>query len=460
MSLLRLLGLEGDEGGGSTFSSSIPETVSLHSEDSPSDSELSDFDDGPARHSSVTRAKQQQGFAQRGVVGTRNSPRQHQIQPLCYQFDPLDSCDSLCFGMGEENTSGITCLRKDGVSAFDGTNSPDFVTIAVEVSQNPLNCGGPVAANNDRLTARQATALTGGDVDSHGMNGCDDTAFPTTLENIVVGVVQRCGPEARDLGLRPGFRVASMLKCGAASKFVTVPVLNLCLVPKQLDAGDVAALISSYLPGFQALHHGRPKSIRYRRDCMKGMKVLVTGGATLDGQAVMRLARWSGAQVFVTAPQHHFPILEKLSAVTVMDDDPRVWLPELHKKMDIVVDYEFPRDFYSIRKVLAPKGRLICLNPRQRLHSIGSWMAGLEEFFERYQLSMIKRASLFDFAESFALHPEEVRCDLTFLLKLLATRQLRPRIDRYIKLRDVPRVRSEIQGRPHAGAVICEPWNE
>ena len=190
MSLLRLLGLEGDEGGGSTFSSSIPETVSLHSEDSPSDSELSDFDDGPARHSSVTRAKQQQGFAQRGVVGTRNSPRQHQIQPLCYQFDPLDSCDSLCFGMGEENTSGITCLRKDGVSAFDGTNSPDFVTIAVEVSQNPLNCGGPVAANNDRLTARQATALTGGDVDSHGMNGCDDTAFPTTLENIVVGVVQ------------------------------------------------------------------------------------------------------------------------------------------------------------------------------------------------------------------------------------------------------------------------------
>jgi len=66
----------------------------------------------------------------------------------------------------------------------------------------------------------------------------------------------------------------------------------------------------------------------------------VTGGASLEGQAVLRLARWAGAsELYVTAPRDHFSVLKKLSGVTVLDDDPEAWLPFVENRIHAIVDY-------------------------------------------------------------------------------------------------------------------------
>lgn len=72
----------------------------------------------------------------------------------------------------------------------------------------------------------------------------------------------------------------------------------------------------------------------------------------------------------------------------------------------------------------------------------------------------VHRSSLFDFLGSFKYNRREAKRDFEFLLDLLSKRMIRPRIDRYIGLRDVPSVHEELRNMALAGAIVCEPWKE
>lgn len=284
---------------------------------------------------------------------------------------------------------------------------------------------------------------------------------PFVLGSNFVGVVHHCSPMAEEIGIKPGIRVASLVERGADAKYVTARADQLITVPKKLDAAEVSALISTYLPAFQALHHGRSRPYRYSRRCLKGRKVFVTGGARLEVQAVLRLARAAGAkELYVTAPRDEFSILRKIGNVNILDDDPDEWLPVVENEMDIVIDYEFPKNLWSVYCAMSEKGRLVCIN-HKRSSGEKDLFSNMAKFTERYQLSLIEGATLFDFAESKELYPDEMKEDFMFLLRLLSTRQIRPRIDRYITLADIPEVHKELQKRPASnGAIICEPWKQ
>jgi len=121
----------------------------------------------------------------------------------------------------------------------------------------------------------------------------------------------------------------------------------------------------------------------------------------------------------------------------------------------------FPQHFRAVQASIGrkEKGRLVCIAPKKKADG-NPLVQGIERFVECYQLSLTKRASLFDFTESFDMYPKELRQDMDFLLKLLATRQVRPQTDRFIRLSDVPKAHQEMQLRPLAGSIICEPWKD
>jgi NADPH:quinone reductase-like Zn-dependent oxidoreductase len=51
--------------------------------------------------------------------------------------------------------------------------------------------------------------------------------------------------------------------------------------------------------------------------------------------------------------------------------------------------------------------------------------------------------------------------DLEFLLRLLALRQIRPKIDQFVGLAGVKAAHKDLQtGGSLSGAIICEPWKE
>lgn len=299
--------------------------------------------------------------------------------------------------------------------------------------------------------------------EASNLSDCNGTV---PLGSNFVGVVHGCSLGVTErYGIRIGTRVASIIRWGSNARYVSVPPQHLIAVPKNLDAAEIASLISFYLPAFQVLHHGRSRPARYSTSCLRGKRVLVKeDGATLEVQALVGLAKFAGAsEIYVTVPREHHAFLKK-SRIAPLNDDPRDWLPVVQNSMDLVVDYSFPKNFSAVRESLATKGRLICSPQSRRRESslINSGCTPIIELpylLERYQLSMMKRATLFDFKEYVEQFRAEVFDDVTFLLSLLSTRKIRPQVDRFITLDDIPNAHDKIRSNvPLKGAIICEPW--
>jgi NADPH:quinone reductase-like Zn-dependent oxidoreductase len=243
-------------------------------------------------------------------------------------------------------------------------------------------------------------------------------------------------------------------------------------IPKSLEASDVAALMAGYLPAYEALHFGRTRPLRYSGTSLQGKRILVVSGAAatiLQALAIVRLATLAGARdiTMTTAPNGRSSILKRQKhCATILHDNPDEWLPVVQGKMDVVVDYTFPQNLSAVTRALAKDGRLICCPQSKRAVSSADCKSvlDLDSFLlERYQLSMVKNAYLFDYPEYVRQFRSQVVEDARFLLHLLARRKLRPQIDRFITFKDVQLlVHREFQTghRFQGGAVICEPWKE
>lgn len=281
----------------------------------------------------------------------------------------------------------------------------------------------------------------------------------------LVGVVHSCsGQVSERYGIKPGSRVASLIRWGGNARYVKVPPEQLFDVPESLDSSDVATLISSHLPAFQALHHGRSRPVRYSTSCLSGKRVfIVADGAISEVLALIRLAQYAGtSELYVSVPLEHHNVMKK-HRVAVLTEDPADWMSVVQGSMDLVLDYGFPKNFSAVRSSLARKGRLVCCPQPLRRESIFdcTHTSELQYLLERYQLSLMKRATLFLFKEYVEQFRTLVFDDTAFLLTILATRKIRPQVDRFITLRDVPSAHDEIRSNlPVSGAIICEPWRE
>ena len=280
--------------------------------------------------------------------------------------------------------------------------------------------------------------------------------LPVLMGSNLVGFIRKTSPAAEELGLRVGARVAAIVKGGGNAKYAWVPPSQLIPVSKHLDPSDVACLLALYLPAFQTLHHGRPRPNRYSRTGLSDKRILITGGASAEAQAMIRLARLAGAaEMYVVAPCDHESILKRHPVQYL--DEAGDWVEEVRGRMDIVVDLNFPHDLSSVQEAMAPRGRLTCVHADTASTS-KHWTDQLFGLLDYYYLLTTKRATLFNFAESAFTEHAELEEDFRFLLRLLSTRQIRPQIDRYIKLADVPQAHCDMEDQVLVGAIVCEPW--
>jgi len=273
-----------------------------------------------------------------------------------------------------------------------------------------------------------------------------------------VGILHKGNATTKKIGLRVGSRVAGLVPNGANSRYIQVQARFLHPVPHQLDSAEASAIVSSFLPAFAKLNHGRAKSQRYSRTCLKGRTVLIVGCMSLEAQAAVRLAQLAGAKhIYVTAPSEYASILTK-HGPHILREDPREWLPHVEGEMDLVLDYSFPQNFGAVQKALAPKGRLVCSESRSRLENPQCFFP-VEHFMEYCCLASMKRASLFDFPSQISDY-ETIHEDLEHLFTQLQSRLLRPEIDRYIGLAELAEAHARILSWPLSGSIVCEPWKD
>lgn len=224
-----------------------------------------------------------------------------------------------------------------------------------------------------------------------------------------VGTVTNIDSKGSQSRLARGDQVTSIRKCGTKARFVTMPAASLVVLPEKLDPGEAVSVVSIFLPAFGALHHGR-RECRFSPNSLHNKKVLVTGGNTLEAQAVVKLAIWGGASaVYMLSSASRVPMKVAGSRVTFLPDDKEIWLPVVRQKMDVVVDYGFPNHFGSVSKALGLNGRLVCQSKSRSKGQSQDWLAELEQGFVSEFESALEMTTLCNMSNSSLFNFEGIR---------------------------------------------------
>jgi hypothetical protein len=293
-------------------------------------------------------------------------------------------------------------------------------------------------------------------------------------ESIFVGIVEefvgkgrRQQPSPVDVvdtptgPVRKGTLVTSMRKCATKARIVTLPSDELISLAayQDLDSGEIATILSSYLPAFGALHHGielRHREGRFSIGALSNFQVLVSGGNAVEAEAVIKLALLGGAsRVYAFQVAN----LTKINSpkLVVLDGPADDYASRLYQSVDIIVDLGFLNEIDFLKQAVSSRGRLVCVVPRNRSKNL---LSRVQEMLGQATLIKHPGTTVYDFDDMCKSEYGEVLRDLRFLLDLAQKRKLRPRVDRYIKARDVEIMQEDMHLHPPRGTVICEPWRE
>lgn len=279
----------------------------------------------------------------------------------------------------------------------------------------------------------------------------DELESPFVMGSNFVGIVH-------DGVLPAGSRVAALTKTGGNARYALISPEVLVKVPKRLDSAEVAAVVSTYLPAFQALHHGRTQETKHSVGSLKGKKILLTEGASImEIQAVVELARVAEAEsVHIICESRYHSYVEIYLAAKPLGVDIEVWLPEVKGQMDIIIDYEYSNNRGEIPAALTPGGRLVWFAhpPTKRPGTL----VDVDCILNYATILTQDHASIYNAFENW--NREESREDAKFLFDLLGDRRIRPKVDRFINLSGVRKAHDDLIKGGVFGAIICEPWKD
>lgn len=286
----------------------------------------------------------------------------------------------------------------------------------------------------------------------------EDSPSPLTLPIIpgsaFVGRVESEG----ERNFRKGDRVVSLVRAGANSRHIITDGDRLVKVSADsLSDADISCLPEIYLSAFQSLHHGQGKTSRYRKNTLSKKNILILGGSSTTGRALVEVAKAAGADaVYVTGREKEFGRIGSVGGLP-LSKDPRHWLSILMGKMDIVVGlddpYGTPQLKYEHIKALNSSGKVVIIggpNPEHNVIDIDS----IDD-----TLGFTKRKLVnYNVFDSWESDPRQAKRDLKHLVKLMKDGELNPIIMERLPLNKVAQAHDFLDAKQPHGFVLCEPW--
>lgn len=194
--------------------------------------------------------------------------------------------------------------------------------------------------------------------------------------------------------LRKGMLVTSLRTCPIHTQVLHLPVDALIPIPDRIDTGEAAAVVSTYTSAMGMMFHGRyDRSKRFSDSSLKGLDVLVTGGGSDEADAVVHLALLGGAnRVFVLQSKLSMATSHAHSVrVELVSDNPEEWRPFIDRFMDLIIDFEYPRNFEALYSILKSTGRLVCRKP-----NMNGFLAPLKAWWNELCLLRYPNACIYD----------------------------------------------------------------
>jgi NADPH:quinone reductase-like Zn-dependent oxidoreductase len=248
----------------------------------------------------------------------------------------------------------------------------------------------------------------------------------------LAGVVEAVGPEVTTL--EPGDEVFGT-GAGSYAEYARASAAKLAPKPASLGFEQAAAVPVSGTTALQALRdHGR---------VAPGQDVLVIGASGGVGTYAVQIAKAFGAHVTAVCSTGKLDLVRSLGADRVVDytvEDPTAG----DRRYDVVLDIGGNRPLRRLRRVLAPRGRLIIVGGETG----GRWLGGVQRQLRAMALSPFTRQKLGTFIAS------ENASDLVVLTGLIESGQVRPVIDRTLPLAEAAAIDHMQAGRVRGKTVL------
>lgn len=190
-----------------------------------------------------------------------------------------------------------------------------------EITHRPTPTPGP----EEVLIQVKAIAINPIDVYQR-LNGFVIDVYPATIGSDVGGVIIAAGSSV-PADLKPGTRVSAFAPCffrrgapdyGAFQERVLVPASNVALLPERISFKEASLFPMAVGTAWAGLHViGVPRDAAYRPDDKKIL--LIWGGASSIGCAVIQVAKSLGFITYVTASEKHHEYMKELGADKVFD---------------------------------------------------------------------------------------------------------------------------------------------
>ncbi len=290
--------------------------------------------------------------------------------------------------------------------------------------------------------------------------------FQLDLETITpgsdfVGTVVKGGTDKIliEHGIKSGDRVASLVGCGGNQMYIKIKASDVVKVPRSLSPVSAAVVVESYLPAYQALLSGVPDPERYDLSCLRKKSVLIFGGISSQGQAMIELSLLLGAsKVYTTAMSKHHKVLKDFGA-NPLSTDSRLWASEI-EKIDIAVDSSCDEPDKNSLEVMKPDGTFVCFGDGKNSIQKQDWVT--KSFLNLF--STIKndsRSVTYNVFDAWEDDIEASKSDLSYLFGLLKLNKIKPQMAGSLNLNKVKSAHAFLDGsRRIQGTFVCTPGSQ
>jgi len=277
----------------------------------------------------------------------------------------------------------------------------------------------------------------------------------------IVGMIVIAGPDAP---FRAGERVATISITGGNARYIVQPCSNLIRIGKLENAQKACSILSAYAPAFALIQEGLdvPLCDRYRRNLLADKDILVNGGMSNHGQAVIHLARLMGARtIYSTGVEEDYRFLTDMGAVA-LPLNKKALKTEHRRSVDLLIDCTaFDRNDFLV-PLVRPGGRII-LNHYGDIAASGKHgFRGKIDFIRLYTKSLLSSNChvcnyLSTFKDDFGLFKRDFE-HLLRMMHLSGKERLSPRVASVMNLWEVPDAHFKLQRSNVRGTLICDPW--
>jgi NADPH:quinone reductase-like Zn-dependent oxidoreductase len=280
----------------------------------------------------------------------------------------------------------------------------------------------------------------------------------------LVGKIHHTEKKSPFQSLKPGDMVVSLVKAGSNARYACIQRDQLVKVPKGVDPASAVCLVETYLGAFQALHLGHRTGIRYRPNSMAGKSILILGGASCLGRALIELSIAAGAaSVYATAKEKEFITIAELGAIP-LSPDPQQWLTLIGRQIEIIVSVKGGLVSEEVTKehlqALSNDGQVTIIGQRGTEHTVEIASPSPQNLLcTSGRKKLQDRSQSYNVFDHWAADYKQSKKDLAHLLELLQGRLVNPQVLERIPLSKVAKAQSIVEAKRLSGFIVCEPWH-